>query len=333
MGNRRNLVWISIILELSLILGIGFYSFTNSSSCVDEGGPAQLEEQNVPEEINLLALYQEREIIDKSSEENNPLSNGKGGPYVVAPFLHISIYRAKNGDNLWTIAKKNSLDWYTLLSVNHLDKANSISIGQKLKVPNQRGIMHRVNEGETLEDIALEYEANIRKIIRVNRILTPNEIKPNTDLFIPNAKITYAFSQELVKNSGIPMHFAWPCRRSTRVSSPFGYRRDPFTRKRAFHHGVDLAPGYGSTVYAAGSGIVTHAGWLGGYGKLIVIRHKNGYTTRYGHLSSILVLKGKHVTQGQRIGKVGSTGRSTGAHLHFEIRKSGKALNPLKLIR
>ncbi len=112
-----------------------------------------------------------------------------------------------------------------------------------------------------------------------------------------------------------------------------GYRKDPFTGKRAYHHGVDYVPGYGTSVYASMDGIVTHAGWMGGYGKLIVIQHRNSFSTRYGHLSSILVTKGKRVRQGQRIGKVGSTGRSTGAHLHFEIRQNGKALNPRKFVR
>jgi murein DD-endopeptidase MepM/ murein hydrolase activator NlpD len=79
-------------------------------------------------------------------------------------------------------------------------------------------------------------------------------------------------------------------------------------------------------------GIVTYAGWMGGYGKLVVVRHRNGYSTRYGHLSRILVTKNKRVRQGQRIGYVGNTGRSTGPHLHFEIRQNGKPLNPRKFV-
>jgi murein DD-endopeptidase MepM/ murein hydrolase activator NlpD len=80
------------------------------------------------------------------------------------------------------------------------------------------------------------------------------------------------------------------------------------------------------------NGIVTYAGWMGGYGKLVVIRHRDGYSTRYGHLSRIVATKGRHIRQGQRIGYVGNTGRSTGAHLHFEVRKNGKPINPLKVI-
>jgi len=227
---------------------------------------------------------------------------------------------------------KNGLDWFTLLSINRLEKANDISLGQRVKIPNQRGILHVLNEGETLEDVALNYDVNIRKIIRVNRILDPDNIKKGTDIFVPGAKVTQAFGNELMKTSGIPPQFAWPCRRC-RLSSRFGYRKDPFTGRRAFHSGIDLASGYGARVNASMDGVVTYAGWMGGYGKLVVIRHSGNYTTRYGHLSSILVRRNRRVRQGQRIGYVGNTGRSKGPHLHFEVRQSGKPLNPIKIIR
>jgi LysM repeat protein len=312
----------SIILEFSLIMGVLLYGLIHSDSQVNEGGLIQ------STEVDSLLSAQEEEI---AADEDNP-PTGEGGPYMVAPVLHVSTYRAKNGDNLWTVAEKSGLDFYTLLSVNRLKKANEISIGQELKIPNQRGILHTVYEGETLEDIALKYDVRIRKIIRVNQILDPNEIKQGSDLFIPGATVTLAFSKELLKNSGVPPQFAWPCRRSSRISSRFGYRKDPFTGRRAFHNGLDFAPGYGASVYASISGVVTHAGWMGGYGRLIVIRHANGYSTRYGHLSRVRVKKGKYIRQGQQIGNVGNTGRSKGAHLHFEIRRSGKPLNPKKFV-
>jgi len=324
--NRRGFIWVLIILELSIIIGAVFYGLTHIDSHANEGGMAQTMEI----EPFLSLIDEETLAAEAIAAEENPI-NGKGGPYAVAPLLHVSIYRAKDGDSLWSIAEESGSRFYTLLSVNRLKKANSISIGQKLKIPNQNGVLHRVERDESLEDVALRYDVSVRKIIRVNRILNPNGVKPGTDLFVPGARITPSFSKKLLTDSGIPPTFGWPCRRS-RVSSKMGYRRDPFTGKRAFHHGVDLVPGYGTSVYASMDGVVTHAGWMGGYGKLIVIQHRNSFSTRYGHLSSILVTKGKRVHQGQRIGKVGSTGRSTGAHLHFEIRKGNKAIDPLKHI-
>ena len=326
-GSRRGFMWMSIILELSLVMGVILYGLIHHDSSeqpFNEGGLVQ----SMESELFLMDQMDQDEII--ADEDGS--SESEGGPYTVAPCYHASTYRAKNGDNLWIIAKKNNLDFYTLLSVNRMEKANRISIGQKVKIPNQRGLLHTVQKGDTLEDIALRYNVGIRKVIRVNRILNPNTIEPGKDLFIPGAEVSHEFSKELLKSSGIPPQFAWPCRRSSRISSNFGYRKDPFTGRRAFHPGLDLAPGYGASVYAAMSGRVTFAGYMGGYGKLVVIRHNGGYTTRYGHMSRILVRKGSYVSQGKQIGKVGNTGRSTGAHLHFEIRKNGKPQNPRKVL-
>jgi murein DD-endopeptidase MepM/ murein hydrolase activator NlpD len=115
------------------------------------------------------------------------------------------------------------------------------------------------------------------------------------------------------------------------ISSRFGYRRDPFVRSvRKFHSGVDFAVPRGTPVYAAASGVVKTAGWHGGYGRFIKIKHNGNIATAYGHLSKILVKSGQSVKKGQLIGKVGSTGRSTNPHLHFEIRKGSKRVNPLK---
>ena len=322
---HHGFMWMSIILEISLIMGVALYGLIhtgNRNDPVDEGGLAGLKA------VDSFLLSQEGEL---PTEEDYP-SDSEGGPYIVPASLHVSFYRAKNGDNLWTIARKNGLDWFTLLSINRLEKANDISLGQRVKIPNQRGILHVLKEGETLEDVALNYDVNIRKIIRVNRILDPDNIRKGTDIFVPGAKVTQAFSNELLKTSGIPPQFAWPCRRC-RLSSRFGYRKDPFTGRRAFHSGIDLASGYGARVNASMDGVVTYAGWMGGYGKLVVIKHTGGYTTRYGHLSSILVRRNRRVRQGQRIGYTGNTGRSKGPHLHFEVRQNGKPLNPIRIIR
>lgn len=115
-------------------------------------------------------------------------------------------------------------------------------------------------------------------------------------------------------------------------TSGFGYRYDPFTGGGAMHAGVDLAGNYGSQILAAATGVVTRTGWVGGYGNMIEIDHGRGMTTRYGHLSAIHVREGAHVTQGDVIGAMGSTGRSTGTHLHFEVRLNGEAVNPMPFL-
>ena len=121
-----------------------------------------------------------------------------------------------------------------------------------------------------------------------------------------------------------------PLKFTGRITSYFGYRRDPFTSRHSGHSGVDFAAYYGAPIVAASNGTVTFTGWQGAYGRLVIVRHSNGYYTRYGHCSKILVRRGQAVSQGQTIALVGSTGRSTGPHVHYEIRQNQRAFNPLR---
>ncbi|MFZ4688868.1 MAG: M23 family metallopeptidase [Polymorphobacter sp.] len=116
--------------------------------------------------------------------------------------------------------------------------------------------------------------------------------------------------------------------KSYRYTSTFGFRYDPFNGGSAMHAGVDMAGSQGEPIYASASGTVLQAGRSGGYGNLVELSHGKGIDTRYGHLSAILVRPGEQVRQGQMIGRMGSTGRSTGTHLHFEVRVDGRAINP-----
>lgn len=117
-----------------------------------------------------------------------------------------------------------------------------------------------------------------------------------------------------------------------RITSKFGYRRHPITNRLQFHKGLDIANNSGTKIVAAGKGIVTYSGWNGGYGKMIIIAHGYGYKSVYAHNSKNLVKVGDKVEKGQVIAKVGSTGRSTGPHVHFEIRYNGKQINPIKIL-
>ena len=113
------------------------------------------------------------------------------------------------------------------------------------------------------------------------------------------------------------------------LTSGFGHRNDPFTGKRAFHPGIDIIAPLGQEIHATGDGIVTQAGWNQGLGKAVTLSHGFDIVTRYGHMSKIVVEAGQKVQRGDVIGYIGSTGRSTGVHLHYEVRVDGKAQNPL----
>ena len=120
--------------------------------------------------------------------------------------------------------------------------------------------------------------------------------------------------------------------KKTEISSGFGVRRDPFTRRWRKHDGVDLKGTYKDTVYSTGAGFVGKASYFGGYGRCVIINHGKGYKTMYADLSRIYVVKGEYVNDHHIIGRVGSTGHSTGAHLHYEIFKNEKSIDPEKFI-
>ena len=127
--------------------------------------------------------------------------------------------------------------------------------------------------------------------------------------------------------------FANPVHRSVRYTSGFGYRRDPKTGGRRMHNGSDFAGPHGTHIFATADGIVTHAGWQSGYGKVVIIKHAFGLETRYAHTSRIHVKKGQRVSRGDHIADMGNTGRSTGTHLHYEVRVNGRPVNPMTYIK
>ena len=138
----------------------------------------------------------------------------------------------------------------------------------------------------------------------------------------------YAFSGPSLPGSGI---FAYPI--MGRLTSPFGMRRHPMFKVVSFHSGVDLAAPYGTPIMASDRGRVIFNGWYGGYGKVVIVDHGMDYSTLYAHLSRASVSRGKNIEQGEIVGYEGQTGYSTGPHLHFEVRRSGRPQNPLNYLR
>lgn len=128
-------------------------------------------------------------------------------------------------------------------------------------------------------------------------------------------------------------HFAWPVPGAGRISSGFGPRPNPINRRNEVHRGIDIPAPTGTNIVAAGGGTVVSAGWMGGFGNTVLIDHGGGYSTLYAHASALLVSAGQNVTRGQVIARVGSTGFSTGPHLHFEVRRNGTAVNPVSYLQ
>lgn len=135
------------------------------------------------------------------------------------------------------------------------------------------------------------------------------------------------FQQTKLKNIGFPTVEGSP------ITSGFGWRIHPITRERKFHSGIDFGAKQGTPIYAFKPGLVEFTGWKGGYGKAVIINHGEGKSTLYGHASKIIVRKGEQVATGQTIAEMGSTGMSTGPHLHFEVRLDNKPVNPLPYLQ
>jgi murein DD-endopeptidase MepM/ murein hydrolase activator NlpD len=156
--------------------------------------------------------------------------------------------------------------------------------------------------------------------------LAPEELRAN-------AILNGLDRMNLYRLAAVKTPFAMPVTGSFRWTSGFGYRRDPKGAGNRMHEGTDMAGAYGMPVFATADGIVVHAGWDSGYGRLVKIQHEFGIETRYGHLSQVRVEVGQRVSRGDRIGDMGNSGRSTGTHLHYEIRIGGSAINPMTFIK
>ncbi|MGJ8617532.1 MAG: DUF5930 domain-containing protein [Sulfitobacter sp.] len=157
--------------------------------------------------------------------------------------------------------------------------------------------------------------------------------EPTPDTLRANRLLSQMDKLNLYRIAAQKAPFANPVKNAFRFTSRFGFRRDPKTGGRRMHSGVDFAAGSGTPLYATADGVVTHAGWQSGYGRLVKIQHEFGIETRYAHQSRIRVKVGQRVSRGQRIGDMGASGRVTGVHLHYEVRVGGKAVNPMIYIK
>ena len=237
--------------------------------------------------------------------------------------LSFAFYRILPGENLSSVAIKFGLSMATVLSLNSLDNAHSLRVGQKILLPTRSGIIFNTTNKESVSEIAERYGISAEETSLVNA-LSSTEIEEGTTLFLPNANLSFKAMAEI-----LGFQFINPVPGYRRISSHFGWRRHPILKQRILHKGIDFAGSIGTPIYAPKEGRVISSGWNGSFGLTTVIRHNNGLTTLYAHQSKLFVKSGQWVTTGQRIGSIGNTGRSTGPHLHFEIRKYGQAKNPL----
>lgn len=246
-------------------------------------------------------------------------------------------YIVRTGDTIGGIAERFGISIYTILWANKLTLNSTLRAGQQIDILPTSGVAHRIRAGDTIASIAKKYKAKEEEIagfnqLSVAQVLIPGEIivipggqivappppprptfQPLRDVFVPNQIIQPSTGRLL-----------WPVPASRRITQYYG----------RYHTGVDIAANYLTPIVAVGDGIVELVQFgRTGYGYQTIIDHENGYRTRYGHQSQIFVKPGDRVSKGQTIGTVGSTGKSTGPHLHFEVYVNGRRANPLPYIR
>ena len=255
----------------------------------------------------------------------------------VKPRDGVVTYIVQSGDTVSSIASKFDVSIDTIRWQNDLASINAIKPGDKLEIPPVTGMVHQVKRGETIYSIAKRYDVDPQQIVNWpfntysddetfalavgQTLVVPDGVKPAEQLWDPKRYVAQRTPDAgAVSGSG---QFIWPV--SGQISQRYVW----------YHKGLDISNRAGPGVLAADSGRVVQAGWPDnfGYGNRVLIDHGNGYQTLYAHLASISVVEGQTVNRGDVIGIMGSTGRSSGTHLHFEVRENGAALDPLGFLR
>ena len=264
-------------------------------------------------------------------DENGQITDSTGAAIsssLLSQPVEYQTYKVKSGDTISGIAKKFGLtNISTLISVNDIGNVRQLGAGQKLKIPSIDGIIYTVKSGDSLQKIAADNNIKLENLLDVNE-LTTETLTVGQQLFLPGVGLDQKTLQ-----SRMGELFILPIKASFRWSSPYGWRADPFTGVQSFHTGTDMACPEGTPIYAAMSGKIADVGYNRTYGNYIIINHGNGYQTLYAHMSKAIATKGQYVTQGTKIGLVGSTGYSTGPHLHFMVYKNGNRIDPMTVLK
>lgn len=285
--------------------------------------------------------------------EENQVATVLGGSAIAVPAISGSEksvaartsteeYTVQEGDILGTIAENFGLKLNSLLWANNLTYRSTIKPGLKLIIPPVDGVIYTVKKGDTVSGIAKKYNTTPEKILSFNNLSDEASLKISSTLILPDAeplkstsvRYTAPASSLLSGSSGQVARAAatgewiWPTDSGCDITVYFHQYYI-----YGLHTGLDIDGDYSTTIYAAHSGTVSRASWNGAYGNCIDINNGDGYKTRYGHLSKFYVSPNDVVNAGDPIGKMGTTGKSTGTHLHFEVMDGSTKENPLNFIQ
>lgn len=312
------------------MVGLVFLGVTIGPTLLDREQNA-LDEVKLPQAKVLGVMDEDVYTVGTRTISSQGVIDFRGGEVVD--------YTVQAGETVSQIAERFSLRVDTILWANGLDsEKTTIKEGQVLKIPPVDGVIHKVKKGETVYSIAKKYEANPQGMVdypfniftndetfdlAIGQVLmVPDGVMPKVKPVVPTTYLAQVMTPDAGSVSAAGS-FVWPA--AGGISQ--GYR--------FYHKAIDIANKGGGPILAADGGRVIMAGWPdnSGYGNRIMIDHGNGYVTLYAHLSRISVTSGQSVNRGDTIGYMGSTGRSTGTHLHFEIRAGGALQNPLNFLK
>ncbi len=270
-----------------------------------------------------LLLRRAEHRAARVKSEDSAVGGSMGGESYCLPPLRVMTYRVKPGDTLERIAYRFGMELDTLSSLNRPGGkgVHSLTEGEEIKIPNQDGIYLAVDGN--FDALCAKYNLAADDVLSANSIQA-KDLAPGMKVFFPGAKHA---GYELSLSYGVaivnPLRSGW-------MSSPFGYRVDPFTGDKSRHRGIDIAAAEGTAVKSASDGRISDHGYNEVLGNFVVVRSPLGFQYIYGHMSAILVGSGARIYQGSILGRVGSTGHATGPHLHFEVWKDGVPQNPRK---
>lgn len=292
-------------------------------------------------EINEAATGGENAAIAGNTIESQVLDpSAIGGLEPTEARATVEEYVVQGGDTISSIAEKFGISVNTILWANNLNERSLIRPDDKLSIPPVSGVLHKVKSGDTLDKIASRYSVSADQIIEFNRLADANDLNIDELIMVPGGIMPEAprpAPQVQPRSSGfairLPSLFTTPppvkVSPGNRMQWPAATRKINQYYRGWIHTGVDIECSYGQANYAADDGVVIRSGWMRGYGYSVEIDHGGGIKTLYGHNQKNLVRAGQRVNKGQAIGMCGSTGRSTGTHLHFEVITNGRKLNPL----
>ena len=311
-GRKRNRVRGIGALVVLLFVAVG--SMVSRAGTADPVSARDLEQ--LEQGLNPIQLEEKSEKLKEQL-----VSGGREGRQRLPTDRLFDEYRVQPGDSLGMIAADHGVPVEMITASSGISIASMLRPGQVLLIPYGKGLVYTVKFGDRLAAVADFYRVSVDAVLVANAatLRGAEYLPPGLRIFLPNARIPAP--------PPVWTRPAWGG-----LTSYFGSRVHPVYGRRVLHSGIDIAVRYGN-VLAARDGHVTFSGWLGSYGYSVIIDHSGGYKTLYAHLSRLYVRRGQFVKGRTRIARSGNTGLTTGPHLHFEILRNGRPINPRKKVR